>query len=116
MGDSCIAYRGQGQTTSFTDSRGGHGPLPLGVHEQAPPAYPITSEGTTEESIATKHYLLFPSLPWEIHTLMLHCLMLWAPGKSPEDSLQLPRALQLGVASATFLQVLAGVKSPATRH
>ena len=38
----------------FSDSRGGHGPLPLGVYEQAQLAGPITSEGTTEEGIAIK--------------------------------------------------------------
>ena len=48
-----MVYRWQGQTTTvITESRGGHGPLlPLGVHEQASPAVPITSE----EGIAMEH-------------------------------------------------------------
>ena len=56
-----------GQTTAvISDSRCGHGMPPLGIHEQAPLAAPITSKGTTEEDIATEHHLLF-SLSWE-HT------------------------------------------------
>ena len=52
-----------GQTsTVITDSRDGHGLLPIGVHEQAPPVVPITSE----EGIAIKHKLLLLSLPWEL--------------------------------------------------
>ena len=52
-----------GQTTAvITDSRDGHGLLPVGVPEQAPPAVPITSE----EGIAIKHKLLLLSLPWEL--------------------------------------------------
>ena len=35
---------GRGKPPVITDSRGGHGPLPLGVPEQAPLAAPITSE------------------------------------------------------------------------
>ena len=55
-----MVYRLWGQTTTvITDSRDSHGPLPLEVPEQAPPAVPITSE----EGIAIKHKLL--SLPWE---------------------------------------------------
>ena len=47
-----MVYRKQGQTTTVTtDSKDGHGPLPLGVPEQAPPAVPITSE----EGIAIEH-------------------------------------------------------------
>ena len=50
----------EGQTTTvITDSRGGLGPLPLGIPEQAPLAALITSE----EGIAIEHYLLFLSLP-----------------------------------------------------
>ena len=57
-----MVYRQQGQTTEVvTDSRDGHGLLPIGVPEQAPPAVPITSE----EGIAIKHKLWFISLPWE---------------------------------------------------
>ena len=47
------------------DSRGGHGLPLLGVHEQAPPVAPVTSEVSTEERIATEHNLSLLSLPWE---------------------------------------------------
>jgi len=58
-----MVYRWQGQTiTVITESRDGHGLLPIGVPEQAPPAVPITSE----EGIAIKHKLLLLSLPWEL--------------------------------------------------
>ena len=58
-----MVYRWWGQTSAFiTDSRDGHGPLPLGVPEQAPPVVPITSE----EGIAIEHKLLLLSLPWEL--------------------------------------------------
>ena len=58
-----MVYRWQGQTTAVvTDSRDGHGPLPLGVPEQAPPEAPIASE----EVIVIKHKLLLLSLPWEL--------------------------------------------------
>ena len=50
----------------FTDSRGGHGPLPLRVPEQATLAAPINSEGITEEGTAIKQELLLLSLPWEL--------------------------------------------------
>ena len=102
-----------GQTTTvITETRGRHGLLPLGATEQAPLVSPVTSE----KGIAIEHYLLLLSFPWELthpaaalpHALgtLLICL----------GSLPLPRALQLGVAGTTFLQVLAAVKSPATRH
>ena len=53
----------QGQTTTvITDSRGEHGPLPLGIHEQALPVAPITSE----EGIPIEHYLLLLLLPCEL--------------------------------------------------
>ena len=59
-----MVYRWWGKTTTaIIDSRDGHGSLPIGVPEQAPPAVPITSE----EGIAIKHKLLLLSLPWE-HT------------------------------------------------
>ena len=49
-----------GQTTAvITDSRDGHGLLPLRVPEQAPPVVPITSE----EGLAVKHKPLLLSLP-----------------------------------------------------
>ena len=58
-----MVYRWQGQTTAvITDSRDGHGLLPIGIPEQAPPVVPITSE----EGIAIKHKLLLLSLPWEL--------------------------------------------------
>ena len=63
-----MVYRWQGQTTTvISDSRGGHGLLPLGVHEQAPLEAPVTSEGTTDEGIMTEHHLLLVLHPWE-HT------------------------------------------------
>ena len=47
---SCLFYRWQEQTTAvISDSRGGHGPLPLGVPEQASFAAPVNSRGSTEE-------------------------------------------------------------------
>ena len=52
-------------TTVITDSRGGCGLSPLEDREQAPPVVPITSEGTTEEGIVTKHHPLLLSHPWE---------------------------------------------------
>ena len=56
----------QGQTTTvITDFRAGHGPLPLGVLEQAQFGAAIISE----EGIAIKYYLLLLLLPWEVtHT------------------------------------------------
>ena len=61
-----MVYRWWGQTTVvITDSRDGHGLLPIEVPEQAPPAVPITSE----EGIAIKHKLLLLSLPWELMPL-----------------------------------------------
>ena len=40
-----MVYKWWGQTTAVTtDSTDGHGPLPLGLPEQAPHAVPITSE------------------------------------------------------------------------
>ena len=63
FGASFVVCSWQGQsTTVITESRGGHGPLPLGVPEQAPLVVPVTSE----EGIAIKHYLLLLSLPWEL--------------------------------------------------
>ena len=41
---------GGGNTaTSILDSRGGHGPPPLGVHEQAPPTVALTLGVGTED-------------------------------------------------------------------
>ena len=64
-GASCIVYRQQGQTTAvISDSRGGRGLPPLGVHEQSPPVAPVTLEVSTKEGTATEHHLLLLSLPW----------------------------------------------------
>ena len=53
----------RGQTTAvITNSRGGQGPLLLGVPEEAPLPSPITSE----EGIEIKHYLLLLSLSWKL--------------------------------------------------
>ena len=52
-----------GKTTAvITDSRGGHGPLPLGVPEKTP----LVAIITLEEDIVVKHYLLLLSIPWEL--------------------------------------------------
>ena len=48
---------------SYLSSRGGHGLLPLGVHEQAPLQHTNHLKGTTEEGIVTKHHLLLLLLP-----------------------------------------------------
>ena len=67
QGAFCVVYRWQGKTTTVTtDSRGGHGLLPLAVPQQAPLVAPITSE----EGTAIEYYLLLLSLPWEL-TLLL---------------------------------------------
>ena len=66
QGASCVVYSWWGQTTTvITDSRGGHGPPPLEVHQQAPLTALITSEGTTEEGIATECHQLLLSLLWK---------------------------------------------------
>ena len=60
---SWMVYSWQGQNTAvITDSRDGHGLLPIEVPERATPAVPITSE----EGIAIKPKLWFLSLPWEL--------------------------------------------------
>ena len=57
---------GGGQITPvISDSRGEHGPLPLGIPEQKSLAAQTTSEGTTEMAIVTEHHLLLLLLPWE---------------------------------------------------
>ena len=50
---------------SLSPDRGGRGPPPLGVYEQASLAATVTLEGTIEEGIVSKHKLLLLSLPWE---------------------------------------------------
>ena len=54
----------EGAKSVVSDSRGGHGLPPLGVHEEAPLAVPTTSEATTEEGIVTEHHLFMLSLFW----------------------------------------------------
>ena len=56
---------GGGKPLQLSNYRDGRGLPQLAVHEQVPLAAPITSEGTTEEGIATKYHLLFLLLPWE---------------------------------------------------
>ena len=98
QGASCVVCRWQGQTaTIISDSRGGSGPLPLGIPEQKSLASPATPEGTAEKDIATEHHLLLLSLPRE------HIRPAAAPakhsGQCPDAwSLSLPRNLQLGAA------------------
>ena len=67
-----MVYRWWVQTTAvISDSRGGHGPPPLGIPEQKPLAAPTNSEGTTEEDVVTEHHLLLLSFHWEHTTLLL---------------------------------------------
>ena len=71
-GTSCMVYRLWQQTsTAISDSREERGPPPLGVHEQAPPKSPVTSEVGREEGTDTKYHLLLLSLPGNAHTLPL---------------------------------------------
>ena len=72
-----------GANSVISDSRGGCGLPPLAIHEQAPPAIPVTSEVGTEEGSVTAHYLLLLTLPWEctcpataIAKCFRHCLHL----------------------------------------
>ena len=103
----------EGQTTIVnTDYRDGHGPLPIGVPKQAPQIAPSTSEDGT----AIEHYLLLISLPWKLTQPAT------AIAKCSGHLINLPRLIITSqgsatrVASGTFLQVLAAIKSPATRH
>ena len=92
-----MVYRWQGWTTAvISDSRVGHGPPQLGVHEQAPLVAPITSEDITEGTV-TKHHPRLLSVPWELtHTLLL----------------PLPNALSTVLISLRFITTSQG---PATR-
>lgn len=55
-----------GQTNKvISDTRDGHGPPPLGIHEQIPPEAPVTSEIGTEKHTATEHHPLLLSIPRE---------------------------------------------------
>ena len=57
-----MVYRWWGKTTTvISDSTGEHGLPPLGVHEQAATATPITSEVTTDGGILIEHHLLWLS-------------------------------------------------------
>ena len=71
---SCKIYRWWGQTTVLiTDSRGGRGPLPLGVPEQAPLEAPVTSE----ESFCNLTLHVVALIPLGTHTACCcHCHML----------------------------------------
>ena len=53
---------GTNHSSHLRNKRGSGLPL-LGVYEQAPPAAPVTSEVSKKEGSATKHHLLFFSLP-----------------------------------------------------
>ena len=50
------------QVVGQTDSGDGHGLLPIGDPDKAPPGFPITSE----VGIVIKDKLLWFSLPWEL--------------------------------------------------
>ena len=70
QGASRVVCKWQGQTTAvISDSKGGRGPLLLGIPEQESLAAPTTSEGTTEKDIVMEHHLLLLLLPWE-HTCL----------------------------------------------
>ena len=57
-----------GQTAAvISGSRGGSGPMPLGILEQKSLPAPTNSKGTTEKDIMMEYYLLLLSLPW-VHT------------------------------------------------
>ena len=92
-----MVYRQQGQTlTVISDSSGERGQPPLGVHEQAPPVVPVTSEVNTEEGTATKHNLLLLLLPQECtHPAT-------ATATCSRYHPNLPETLQLGEACTTF--------------
>ena len=95
-----MVCRWRGQSTAvISDSRGGSGLPPLRVHEQALPVAPVTSEGTTEESIVTKHRLLLVSLRWE-HTHLLLPLPNSLGSAPILDHCPFPGNLQLGAACA----------------
>ena len=65
---SFMVYRWWRQTAVvITEARNDHGPLPLGVPEQAPPLVLITSKKGTE--IKHKPLLLHPRPPRHTHTL-----------------------------------------------
>ena len=97
-------------TAAIIGSRCGCGLLPLGVPEWAP----FVSSITSEEDITIEHYWLLLSLPWGLtHTAATIAILLDTLSLCL-GSLPLPRVLQLGVPSGTFLQVFAAIKSPAT--
>ena len=110
-------YRQRGWTTAvILDTRGGHGPPPLGVCEQVPPAAPVTSEMGTEEGTANRAPFVVALTLLGTHLpCCCHCQMLWAM-PTPAESLSLPKALQLIAPCITCPWVLATVKGPANKH
>ena len=80
-------------------------------------APPVTSEGTTVEGIVTEHLLLLLLPPWEL----THPATATATAKCSGHGLNLPEAHHhfpgpCNYTCATFLQVLATIKSTATKH
>ena len=67
-GTSCVGYGGK--PLQLSDSRAWHSLPPLGVHEQAPPAAPVSSGVATEENTATERHHC-PRFPGNAHTLLL---------------------------------------------
>ena len=65
VGVGHLLHRPQGQiAAAISDSRNGQGVPSLRVHEQAPPAGPVTSGIATQDSTATKSHPL-SLIPWE---------------------------------------------------
>ena len=62
MGHILHGLQAVGENSVISESRGVPGLPPVGVHEQAPPAAPVTSEVGREEGTANKHDLLLLSL------------------------------------------------------
>ena len=80
----------RGKISVISDFKCGHGPTTLGVHEQAPPVAPCTSEVCTEEGNATKQHVVLLSLPWECTDPAKHpgtaytCLRITSTSQGPE--------------------------------
>ena len=103
-------------STVISDSRGGHGPPPLGICEQTPPMATVTSEVTKQKGTATTTTHCCSHTPGNPHILPLPLPN--TPGATyicltVTDT---TKVLQLGAAWATFLWVFAIVKGPVTRH
>ena len=97
---SCMVCRWWGKTVSvISDSRGGHGPPPLGVPEQKSLTAPTTSEGTTEKDVVTEHHLLLLLLPWE-NPCPVAATANALGGAQMIDHCPFPRNLQLGATCA----------------